>query len=258
MQRAKGQGAMSEAIAQQSSYGEAQTLGCGGGWALWWRWVLATGVGHFAGLAVGAIVALAAFWAVLSRGGEFADIIDIAMVVRVVMRGVSVLAGLVGGAALGFAQWLVLRRYIQDVARRQWVLATAVGGFLELAILIAGSLLAGDSGLWWTLIVAGGALLGSIQWAVLRRYLQKAGWWVLANAVAWKVFMVAGLTLVLVGGGFLGLVALDLSRSVHLWMVLVVFVLGGVPLLMVPGAITGVALVWLLRTPISPSSEHTI
>jgi len=240
---------MSETNAQENSHAETQTRPYGGGWPLWWRWVLTTSVSLLVGFAA---YAIAADWAVWSREGSFADV---RMVYRIAMVGEGVFAGLVGGAALGFAQWLVLRRYIENMAAQGWVLATAVGGFLELAIIGLAGLLPrlGMITLCSTVIVAGGTVLGFVQWIVLRRYIQKAGWWVLANAIGWKAFMVVGVIF------YFFVLLLGMSyEGEWAWMMPPAYVLGGVPVLMVPGAITGIALVRLLQTPLPGSSEQSV
>ena len=64
-----------------------------------------------------------------------------------------------------------------------------------------------------------------MQWLILRRQISRAGWWVLASTAAWGVGMA-----VCTGAGQFGLVSF------------ITFIVG----LVVAGAITGIALVWLL------------
>jgi len=72
----------------------------------------------------------------------------------------------------------------------------------------------------------GGAVVGILQWLVLRRQVSRAGWWVLASTVGLGLSMA-------VAGAFLD-------------MELVGLLVGGAVL----GAVTGGALVWLLRQPV--------
>ncbi len=51
-----------------------------------------------------------------------------------------------------------------------------------------------------------GPVLGTPQWAVLRRHLPRAGWWIAANAAAWALGMVvvfAGMNLMPEGASLL-------------------------------------------------------
>lgn len=75
-----------------------------------------------------------------------------------------------------------------------------------------------------------GAVLGVLQWLVLRRWVARAGWWVLASGVGW---VAAGLLSGIDAEG--GIVGRTLIGVVY-------------------GAITGVVLLWLLRQP-PPSRE---
>lgn len=213
---------------------------------MWFWWVLATALGEFVGFAVPAAVGAVAAWPLGRMGGTLPEI---------AMLGVMVPAGVVEGAVLGFAQWLVLRRYIQDMARREWVLATALAAGVAWIIGMLPSTLGDLTTINPVVLIGGGILLGVVfvasigvaQWLVLRRYIQKAGWWVLANAVAWPMGVAVP---------FIGLAIVPEESPVVVWVV--VGVVSGVLMGAVVGAITGMALVWMLRTPLSRSGKHTI
>ena len=121
------------------------------------------------------------------------------------------------GVPVGVTQWLVLRRQVSRAG--WWILATlaafAVGESLRLVVDDAVS----DS--------VALALVGITQWIVLRRQVSRAGWWILAT--------IAGFA----GGESLRLVVNDSVAVGEL--------LGMAVALAVFGAITGGALVWLLR-----------
>lgn len=237
---------MSETITQKSSYGETQAPRQREGRNLWFWWVVATTAGEFVGFAVPAAVGAAATWVMEGMEGTFA---------AVAMVGVMILAGVVEGAVLGFTQWLVLRRYIQNMARREWVLATALAAGVAWTIGMVPSTIGDLDTINPVVLVGGGILLGAVfvasigfaQWLVLRRYIQKAGWWVLANAIAWP----AGVAV-----PFGGLAMVPEGAPVVVWVV--VGVLSGILMGVVVGAVTGLALVWLLRTHLSPSGKHTV
>jgi len=129
-------------------------------------------------------------------------------------------------------QWLVLRRRISRAG--WWVLAGTVGCSVAWVVGYGVAVAAGYSEttegfaavLGLTLVAAlGGAAAGILQWLVLRRRISRAGWWVLASTVGWGLGIAIAATLeeVVAGGSIL--------------------VAGG-PVL---GAVTGGALVWLLR-----------
>lgn len=124
--------------------------------------------------------------------------------------------GAVLGASIGMLQWVVLRRQISGAG--WWVLATAVGmgvGFaLIRAVTLQTSAVLGGGPLYG-LVNGGlvGTLVGAMQWLVVRSQISRAGWWVLASALGAGV----GLALDRVAGQIVGM------------------------------AVTGTALVWLLR-----------
>ena len=77
----------------------------------------------------------------------------------------------------------------------------------------------------------GGAVTGILQWLVLRGKVSRAGWWVLASTVGWGLSM--GMSIAIPSGETEegGLLSLVVTGAVM-------------------GAITGAALVWLLRQPV--------
>jgi len=109
------------------------------------------------------------------------------------------------------------------------VLASTFGGgvgFVVGVFVIFVIAAAGRHPLWARV---GWAVGGAMQWLVLRSQVSRAGWWVLASTVGWLVGF-------LVGG------------AVGHEDILVVF-LFFITLWAVAGAITGIALIWLLRQP---------
>jgi hypothetical protein len=127
------------------------------------------------------------------------------------------LFGVVVGASVGTMQWLVLRRHICRAG--WWVLASVLGMGLGFALVraVTPALSRVGGGLAYGVVngAAVGTLVGTMQWLVLRRPVSRAGWWVLVSALGMGV-------------------SFALDQGVGL--------LAGV-------AMTGMALVWLLRQP---------
>jgi hypothetical protein len=137
--------------------------------------------------------------------------------------------GLVIGTAIGFAQWLVLRRGISSVG---WWVGFSIIGFglgkaLSEAVAPATPTVL-DYGLSGAVI---GASVGLAQWLVLRQHVSAAGWWVPATILAW----VAGWSLIGLAEKSAGLPTLG------------VYLVGAIGAAGA-GIVTGAALLWLLRT----------
>jgi hypothetical protein len=120
----------------------------------------------------------------------------------------AVLLGMVlEGVIVGAAQELVLRRRLTRLRRWSWLLATAIGAGLAWTLgmipstamaLTSSPSISASSGEPTVVVKAflaaglgliAGPILGLAQWAVLRRYVQRAGRWLWANALAWAVGM---------------------------------------------------------------------
>jgi hypothetical protein len=183
------------------------------GWKLWLLWLGA----NLLGWTVGQVFyqSLGGFW----NQWPLALILGIA-------------ALLLMGLALGALQALVLLHRLPGVYA--WVLATGLGVLVGLFAGIYFLLLYMNAPgpFDWSGLAQGallGLALGFAQWLVLRRSVQRAGWWVLVNVLAWSLGFLAAF---LVTGAAVGTAATTFSGAVT-----------G----LVSGALTGVALVWLLR-----------
>ena len=129
----------------------------------------------------------------------------------------------VGGILIGVLQWLVLRRRLDRAYR--WVL-TNLGAVAVVGVVVFGVGVA-DADLGWIVGVSiFGTVVGVLQWLVLRGQVPRAAWWVLASTVGWVVGMPLG----------------DLNGPPGLGAAY--------------GAITGTALVWLLRQKPPGSDQH--
>ncbi|GAC1554383.1 MAG: hypothetical protein NVS2B7_30340 [Herpetosiphon sp.] len=151
-----------------------------------------------------------------------------------VREAIIVLGMALLGAALGLAQAVILRPYLQRT--RTWALTTAA------CLWLGGSLaeLAAFSGVAIGPSLALSALLlgpgcGLLQWLILRKEVARAGWWVLVQTLGWVVVFVvaagvAGGAAVILGGN--GDAYLPLSYAV-----------GGAAL----GTLDAAVLSWLLH-----------
>jgi hypothetical protein len=199
------------------------------GWRTWLGWVVASSVG----LAIGLIV----FLPVAVVLGDELDVVPRAFA--------SGAAGAVLGAAVGGAQWLVLRRRMLQPG--SWVWASIAGGAVGGAAgRLASDVVAPSTDFTMALVLGLavlGACLGFAQWLVWRGQSLSTGWWVVASA--------AGLA----GGilpGRLGSDVLDdaigdvMGGTVVRVLATVIF---GSLTVAGYGAITGGVMVWRLRRP---------
>jgi hypothetical protein len=148
----------------------------------------------------------------------------------------AIIPAVIGGAfgtPFGIAQWLVLRRRLGRASR--WIFAAILG--YALVFLAGTSLFPGGNAV--TLGFAGQVLLGLglgaavslpsglLQWwLVLRGQVAQAGWWVVASLLSWAI----GFALSFALRAFLGGLFFIIGVAVAL-------------------ALTGLAMVWLLRRP---------
>ncbi|MEO5953955.1 MAG: hypothetical protein ABIQ44_15940, partial [Chloroflexia bacterium] len=102
----------------RDDYAAAQTRGLGCGF--WAIWSITTTLGGFAGQ----LLAQTAL-----RGLVPAD-----ASIPIIMLALSPF-GIIAGAAVGLLQGLVLLRYLKPAGLRDWILASALGGFLRWSIL---------------------------------------------------------------------------------------------------------------------------
>jgi hypothetical protein len=139
----------------------------------------------------------------------------------------------------GVLHWLILRHWFSGAG--WWILASGAGslvGFVPLGWALAMADTHGDTISVWNFalptriivlvsVAVAGAAAGAMQWLVLRHWVSRAGWWVLASSISWVVstYVYAYVTR---------------ANDVRL-------ALGGVASGALSGAITGIVLVRLMR-----------
>ena len=175
------------------------------GWGFGVLWILASAFGMFLGLFGGLCVG--------ALGDTLGDMLT------------SVLFGIELGLAVGFMQWLVLRRHLHGTG---WWIPTNAAGTCCLLIFVAlgptnAQMIASGT------VALFGAVTGTLQWLVLRGKVSRAGWLIPTNAASWGL---SCLLLMNVPPGIEG----DLGAML--------LVTTAVAML---GAVTGGVMVWLLR-----------
>jgi len=221
---------MNDSLAPSPSQPQARS-----GFGLWWRWTLATALGEFVGFAVPAIVG-----ALVAATLGTAALVSNDLVLTLALS----IAGFAEGTALAYAQWRVLRLPLPHIAARDWVVPTALAAAIAYPFGMTPAILANvvplDSPLFIASIIVASVFIllsiGAAQWLTLRHHLPRAGWWIPANVVAWLVGLPAP---------FIG-IALVPNDSPTLAFILA-GVLSGLLMGIAVGAITGLALVRLLR-----------
>lgn len=164
---------------------------------LWLRWVGANALGEGLGLGASFAIGLGLFSGLGEPHGALPAI------------GMALLmtsSGLLEGAIVGLAQWVVLRGPFPRLPRRAWLLATALGALIAWAcgsvpmtlasLSASGEQAAGaePSGALMLLMsgamgLVAGLILGYPQWRALRRVARDAWPWLPANALAWALGM---------------------------------------------------------------------
>lgn len=143
------------------------------GWRVWFLWLMAGAFGWGQGV----------YWGWFG-GGEPKTLQSIPTVILAGYLGV-----VVGGVLIGVLQWLVLRGHVTRAGR--WVLAS-LGAAAVVGVVVFGvGVVNADLG-WFGGVSVFGTVVGVFQWAVLRRQVPRAGWWVLASTAGWVVGMPLG------------------------------------------------------------------
>jgi len=212
--------------------GIVQTRNTKAEWSIWLQWVLASILGYGVGTTIGNVLANLIPAMTCTQG--FSDtLIDRLTNFACIQPSLSlILIVFILGLAGGFMQWLVLRRRIAGAGC--WIPASALGFPIALVVADQAMRLVGDFAAAPILLgVLFGVLSGSMPCVVLHGQIAQAGWWLPAHLLG-----------ALVGGAF-GIVAFHAAALMGLYQF--TWAAAGAMFGAGLGAITGIALVWLLR-----------
>lgn len=163
----------------------------------WFRWVLANVVAEVLGLGAAAAAGLLLL-SELGDPGDWGAVVGLAVVM--------VMFGSFEGVLVGIGQRWAMRSWFDELPWGYWIAATGGGAFVAWTFGMVPSTLmslgaeaaqafAPDMPDALQLLLAiplgavAGALLAFPQFLVLRRYLERAGRWIAANAAAWALGM---------------------------------------------------------------------
>ena len=175
-------------------------------------------------------------WTLATAGGMLLGFLPTILLVDVLSLGLAQIAvPVLAGTVIGFAQWLVLRRYVTASTQWDWTdgISWAAGYILGLLLiqLLPSSVFAAFIGYFLF-----GVIVALVQWPVLRREIPQVLTWLVASAVAWAV------------GYWVSQAVLSLFTDPLIDPVVgttVIAITSG----LVAGAITGVALISIVRKP---------
>ena len=175
-------------------------------------------------------------WTLATAGGMLLGFLPTILLVNVLDLGLAQIAvPVLAGTVIGFAQWLVLRRYVTASTRWDWTdgISWAAGYILGLLLIQA---LPSTVFVVFIGYFLFGVIVALVQWPVLRREIPQVFTWLVASAVAWAV------------GYWVSQAVLSLFTDPLIAPIVgtaVIAITSG----LVAGAITGVALIWIVRKP---------
>ena len=159
------------------------------------RWILATGIAWPVGIFLGFVLSYA-------------------IVNLFYPKETNLILGLCIGTAVGFAQWLVLKKSIKKSG--WWILYSAIGigtpfiveVILEEAGIVFPGLFDNVYLSWFIIGCIGGFLNGLLQMSIFNTYLPHSGWWIGISTIGWGIaflsFQIVGSIGLVVGGVILG------------------------------------------------------
>jgi hypothetical protein len=175
-------------------------------------------------------------WTLATAGGMLLGFLPTILLVNVLNLGLAQIAvPVLAGTVIGFAQWFVLRRYVTAATQWDWTdgISWAAGYILGLLLiqLLPSSVFAAFIGYFLF-----GVIVAVVQWPVLRREIPQVFTWLVASAIAWAI------------GYWASQAVLSLFTDPLIEPVVgtaVIAITSG----LVAGAITGLALISIVRKP---------
>jgi hypothetical protein len=175
-------------------------------------------------------------WTLATAGGMLLGFLPSILLVNLLNLGLAQIAvPVLAGTVIGFAQWIVLRRYVTASTRWDWTdgLSWAAGYILGLLLIqmLPSTIFVAFIGYFLF-----GMIVALVQWPVLRREIPQVVTWLVASAIAWAV------------GYWVSQAVLSLFTDPLIDPVVgtaVIAITSG----LVAGAITGIALIWIVRKP---------
>jgi len=175
-------------------------------------------------------------WTLATAGGMLLGFLPTILLINVLNLGLAQIAvPVLAGTVIGFAQWLVLRRYVTASTQWNWSdgISWAAGYILGLLLI---QMLPSSIFVVFIGYFLFGVIVALVQWPVLRREIPNALTWIVASALAWAAgYWVSQAVLALFTDPLIN-PALGTS---------IIAITSG----LVAGAITGVALIWIVRKP---------
>ncbi len=176
-------------------------------------------------------------WTFATALGMLVGYLLLALLVGSLDLGVArVIVPIISGIFLGLAQWLVLRPYISK--SYDWILNHAVGWVVGYTLGLYVVQLLSKTPLGMLVgFISFGVIIALFQYPALRREIPHLATWILANVAGWTL------------GAYLSLLAAGVffQNKVPTTFASVLVAVGITGL--VAGAITGLALIWIVRQP---------
>lgn len=176
-------------------------------------------------------------WTAATTGGMLLGFLPTVFLVNVLnLAFAQIIVPVLAGTMIGFAQWIVLRRYVSVSSQWAWAdgISWALGYILGLFLIQA---LPSTVFVVFIGYFLFGVIVALVQWPVLRREIPQILTWIAANAFAWAAgFWASQAVLPLFFQGPAAEPALSTA---------VIAVTSG----LVAGALTGIALIWIVRKP---------
>jgi hypothetical protein len=176
-------------------------------------------------------------WTLATAGGMLVGFLLTLPLVNLLNLGFAQIAvPVLAGTVIGFAQWIVLGRFLTAASRWDWTdgISWVVGYILGLFLIqvLPSTIFAAFIGYFLF-----GVIVALVQWPVLRREIPQIFTWIVASALAWAAgYWVSQAVLSLFFTGDLIEPAVGTA---------VIAITSG----LVAGAITGLALIWIVRKP---------